>query len=472
MDARAALDVAFSDGLKVRGRGAREAARVALAVHASRTVDPAPFLLRDPSLAADAIEALGDEGRRDLALQVALWAATGGAEHAVPRDGAFADAVGGFERARRWAEEGGEASPLWIRDVPREATLREAFAHRLALLGQAGGEGGGPLAAAALETLLSESPRPSTFSTILRAAALAASARVVERTLEGLSLIGPGPLAQGPRDPLQRLRDALEVERERAKGALIVDVLASRAARADASNAMLVAHLAARAHSEGHKAQSERALSAARRALEGGGRAPRAPLAALMFVEQGLGVSGAADPLGLPAESRPSAAELVEGACEACRALRSAKPAVVTMRLFDPEDATVAASEKDAAHLLKELVREGAQAAVEPCELESLQALLARVRRIGLRLPWEVFLRALIADGAAAVAARHPNTAAWALALDASGPGLSGFERAKMRGRAACEFLRALEVKAVPRPLADLYFAPALREAASGPGEG
>ena len=55
---------------------------------------------------------------------------------------------------------------------------------------------------------------------------------------------------------------------------------------------------------------------------------------------------------------------------------------------------------------------------------------------------------------------------------DASGPGLSGFERAKMRGRAACEFLRALEVKAVPRPLADLYFAPALREAASGPGEG
>lgn len=465
MDAGAALDVAFSDGLKVRGRSAREAARVALAVHASRTVRALPFLGRDGPLAEEAAAALESEGRGDLALQVALWAVDGERSPGWLKVGPFAETIEGFARAQAWAEAGGEAGPAWIRDVPREAPLREVFAERLVTLGEARGEAGGPFAAAALEALLAEAPRPIAYPMILRAGARARSARVVERTLEGLALIGPGRSAQGPRDPLQRLRGALEVERERAKGATLPQILEPRAARGDPNSAVLLAHLAARAHAEGHKAEGKRALAAAKRTLEGAGRVPRAPLAALLFIERGMGNDAAADPLGLPAESRASAAELVEGACEAVRALGSAKSALEAMRLFDPEDATVAASEKDAAQLLKELVREAAQAAVKPGEVEALEALLARVRRIGLRLPWEVFLRALIADAAAAVAARHSDKDAWALALEASGPGLSGFERAKMRGRAACEFLRALEVEAAPRPLADLYFAPALREA-------
>ncbi len=470
MDAAEALDVAFSEGLKVRGRAAREAARVALAVHASRTRDAAPFLARDARLADDAIERLGAEGRADLALQVSLWAQTGGAGQRGRPEGPTADTVVTFEKACRWAEAGGGESPAWIRGVPREAPLREVLAQRLQLLGEAQGESGGPFAAAALESLLADAPRPSAYPMILEAAARAGSLRVVDRTLEGLGILGPARAGQGARDPLHRLLEALEVEKERAEGVPLPAILEARAARADTGSAVLIAHLAARAHREGHPEDAERALAAAKRRLEGAARVPRASLAALLFIQRGLGNEAAADPLSMPAETRPSAAEIVEGACEAVRALGSARSAVDAMRLFDPEDATVAASEKDAAQLLKELVREGAQASVKQGEVEALKALLVRVRRIGLRLPWEVFLRALIADGAVAVAARHAGKGAWELVLETSGPGLSGFERAKMRGRAACEFLRALELPEARRPLADLYFAPPLREAiGSGP---
>ena len=463
MDARGALDAAFGDGLKVRGRAAREAARVALAVHASRTANALPFLERDGRLAEDAAAAMEGERRPDLALQVGLWAAGGERSPVWLKASPLAETVAGFAKATAWAFGGGEGSPSWIRDVPGGAAEREVFADRLLTLAEASGEGGGGFAAAALEALLAEAPRPSAYPTILRAAALAGSLRVVERTLEGLSQIGPGTSAQGARDPLSRLREALEVERKGAQGVPVTKILEERVERVDASSAVLLTHLAARAHAEGHKAEAERALAAAKGAVEAAHPVPRAALAALLFVERGLGRAGAADPLAWAAEARPSAVEIVEGACEACRALGSAKPAVDAMRLFDPEDATVSASEKDAAQLLKELVREGAQAAVGQGEVEEMKALLARVRRIGLRLPWEVFLRALIVDGASALAARHSNDAAWALAVEASGTGLSGFERAKMRGRAACEFLRAVETHEGPRPLADLYFAPAQR---------
>ncbi|HEY6100172.1 MAG TPA: hypothetical protein VIW03_12115, partial [Anaeromyxobacter sp.] len=406
MDAAEALDFAFLEGLKVRGRAAREAARVALAVHASRTGNAAPFLARDPRLACDAVERLRAQGRSELALRVSLWAATGGAQDARAPEGPFSATVAAFEEARSWAEAGGEASPAWIRGVPREAPLRDVFAERLQTLGHAKGEAGRPFAAAALETLLAEAPRPGAYPMILEAAANAVSLRVVERTLEGLSGLGQARSGRGARDPLDRLREALEVEQERAEGVALTAIVESRTASADAASAVLLGHLGAAAQRQGLKGEAARAIAAGKRALEGAARVPRASLAALLFIERGLDNQAAADPLSMPAETRPSATEIVEGACEAVRALGSAKTAVDAMRLFDPEDVTVAASEKDAAQLLKELVREGAQAAVGPGEVEALEALLARIRRIGLRLPWEVYLRARIADGAAAVAAR------------------------------------------------------------------
>lgn len=471
MDAGAALEVAFKDGLKVRGLAAQQAARVALALHASRGLVARAFLDRDSALARDAVAALGSARRPELALQVALWAAGDGESPAWLKGSALEGPVAGFAKAKAWAENGAQAPPQWISQVPREAPLREVFAGRLMGVAQGAGTSGAPFACAALEALLAEAPRPTSYGLILAAAALADSGKVVDRTLEGLAAFGSQRSTQSARDPLERLREALEVERERAQGATLAKILDSRANAGDPRGAVLLAHLAARAHAEGHTLESQRALTAARGSLERGGRVPRAPLAALLFIERGLGRQ-AGDPLSLEAEARPSAAELVEGACEAIRALQSAKTAVETMRLFDPEDATVAASEKEAAHFLKELVREGSQAAVRPAEAEALKVLAARVRRIGLRLPWEIFLRALIADGAAALAARHHNQAAWALALEASGPGISPFERAKMRGRAACEFLRALESKDVRRPLADLYFAPPLRDSVGAGQDG
>src|SRR5882672_5262801 len=132
-----AVEFAFREGLAVRGRETREAALVSLALHASRTVDPSPFLTRDPQLAARAAGALATEKREDLALQVLFWESDGrpaGGESDLPRP------LRAYGQAKAWASGGGGLDNLaWIRDVPRDLALREVLARRLLLRAEAGG---------------------------------------------------------------------------------------------------------------------------------------------------------------------------------------------------------------------------------------------------------------------------------------------------------------------------------------------
>jgi len=457
MDAGAALNFAFSAGLKVRGKPALDAASVALAIHASRTVDGRPFFARDKQLAARAVKVLEDDGRAELALQVGTWALDAGVRVEGASSSGLSRALAAHEAAKAWADGGASAgAPLWIRDVPRAPAEREVIAARLLLLAQA--TGGRRTAEAALEAALADLAHPASFSTILRAAAFAQSKGAVARTLEGLGT--PHPATRGAGAQLERLQAAIAFEGDRLAGASGVELLERLMEEPRPREPALLAHLAASAHREGEKGKARVALAASRAlAMEGGGE-PRDGLAAVLFVERGLGEGGAPDPLGLPARILASPAQLTAAACEAARALGSAAPAIAAMRLFDPEDVATAPSGAESGRLVKELVREGSEAAAAAGDLESLRLIYARVRGMGLKVSWEIYMRARIADACAHLAAWRSAPDAWELAMDAATRGLSTFERAKMRSRAACEFMRALEVQVAPRPVADLYFAP------------
>jgi hypothetical protein len=457
MDKATALAFAFSAGLKVRTQPAINAATTALAIHASRTVDGAPFFVRDKQLAGRAVAVLAADGRLDLALQVSLWAQDAGATAQGADAGGLARSLQAHATAKAWAQEGeGAAGPMWIRDVPRGPGEREVLAERLLLLAQASGRR--RLAEAALEAALADLAHPASFTTILHAAAFAQSKSAFARTLEGLGT--PHPAARGAAGQLDRLRIAISLEAERAGGAAPVDLLVRFAAKAGPGEGAVLAHLAAAAHRDGEKERALAALASARAAATAAGGAAREGLVAVLLVERALGEPSAPDPVTLPGHLRPSPTQLAAGACEAARALESGGPVLSAMRLFDPEDVGTAPSDAPSAQLVKELVREGSQAASNSGDLESLRLIYGRVRRFGLRPAWEIYMRARVADACAQLAARRRAEDAWELALDAATRGLASFERAKMRSRAACEFIRALEVPSPPRPLVDLYFAP------------
>jgi hypothetical protein len=467
MDKAAALNFAFSAGLKVRSKPAIDAATIALAIHASRTVDASPFFARDKQLAARAVEVLAADGRAELALQVALWALDAGVRVEGPAAGGLSRSLLAHAAAKAWAQAGGAGgAPMWIRDVPRGPAEREVLAQRLLVLAQATGKR--PLAVAALEAALADLAHPASFSTVLHAAAFAQSRPAFARTLEGLGT--PHPAAQGADGHLDRLRTAISLEAERVHGAKVVDLLEKLGAKAGPDDAAAIAHLAAAAHREGEAGKALAALAGARAAASAAGGAAREGLVAVLLVARGLGESAAPDPVTLPAALRPSPAQLAAGACEAARALQSGGPVLSAMRLFDPEDVGTAPSDAASALLVKEMVREGSQAASNSGDLETLRSIYARVRRFGLRPAWEIFMRARIADASARLAARRHAEDAWELALDAATRGLASFERAKMRSRAACEFIRALEVPPTARPLVDLYFAPPPKAKPDGTG--
>jgi hypothetical protein len=452
----------------VRGKDAKAASRVSLALHASRTLDPSPFLAKDPDLAKVARKALEAAGRKDLALRVALWAADGGV--AKPEG---TGPVSAFLKARAWAAAGGPRAELgWIRDVPRDAPLRAMVAERLLLRAEGGGEHGSVLAAASLEAELADAVAFPAFPRILRAVAVARSAEVVARTQESVGVGAHGgawgdALADG-----ERLAGALALESMRAGGRPLAECAKEVASHLSAKNAevdgVLVACLAGTVARTGDSATAAALAEAAATALAGAKSGQRMALATALFVRSALPGGATFDPMAKARRQEFTPAELAGGAAAASRALRSAGPALRALRLFDPEDHLAFVSKDAAAQLLTHIVREGADAASATSDLPALSEVLAIVRRVGLRPSWEIFLRALVADAAAHAAAWDKSQAAWDLAMEAArGRAVSPFERAKLESRAACEFVRAAAVPLNAGPWADLVFAPPARQAAA-----
>ena len=460
MKAEEAVAFAFEAAAGVRGKEAREAALVSLGLHASRTVSGRAFSDHDAKLGARALQALKEAKRSDLALRVALWEADGG------REGRETAAVAAYVGARKWAATGASRTKLgWIRDVPQDAALRGVISDRLLLIAEAGGEQGPPFAAAALEAELADVPQAAAFERILNAAAAAHSGEVVARTQEGVGIgasrgAGEDALASG-----ERLAAALEVERRRAMGATAAEI-AEDAGRRLAKGSGAVEGVVALAMcgalvAEG-QAGAAAPLAAAAGERIGATSAPPPAIAMALFVNHELGAGkGAAGPPVKKWREALAPATLAAGAAAASRATRSPGPALGALEIFGPDDHLALLSKDKAAPMMTALVQEGTHAAAARGDVAALSHLLDRVGQAGLRAPWEIYMRAIVADGAAEAAARHGSGPAWEVALEAAGGRrLPRFERAKMEGRAACEFVRALERVAPARPFADVYFAP------------
>lgn len=453
------MDAAFAAAADVRGRDAKDAARVSLALHASRTVDSALFLERDPALARDGAKALKAAGRRDLALRVELWAADS-AENAKA-----SGAVAAYLRGKQWAAGGAERAGLgWIRDVPRDAAFRAVISERLLLHAESNGDEGRAFAIACLEAELAELPAPDAFSRILRAAALAKSAEVVRRTQEGVGMGARGGSSEEALLDGERLAVALEVERQRAEGRTLVQVgdgLGGDPKRWSVPvRAYLLAHLAGRLAVEGEVEQARAMLDALMHAEEARRGPARAALSAAVALSLALRPEEVPSLYYHEHGGRFEAPELAFGGAAASRALMAADPALTALALmFHPEDHLATVAQASAAPLAAMLVREGMRGA----EIENFGPAageaLASVRKLGTRPAWEAYMRGLIVDGAAHTAAWHGSSEAWEGALKAArARGLSGFERAKLEIRAACEFERAAETTLSEPPWADFIF--------------
>jgi hypothetical protein len=454
-----AVAFAFKAAEGVRGKDAKDAARVSLALHASRTVDPAPFFSKDGDLAKHARKALDAAGRKGLAMRVALWAAD--ARGGSAEGGA---AVSAYTKARGWAAAGGARVELgWIRDVPRDAPLRALIAERLLLQAEAAGDGGRLLAAAALEAELADAVAAPAFPLILRAVAVAKSSEVVARTQESVGVGAHGGASAEALAEGERLAGALALEGMRAGGRPLAACAEEVAAHLSPKNAqvdgVLVACLAGTVAREGDAARAAALAEAAVAALAGVKPAARVGLATALFVRSALPGGDAFDPMAKARREGVAPADLALGAAGAARALASPRPVLRALRIFDPEDHLALVSKDAAAQMLTGLVREGVDAAAASGDTAALEEILATVRRVGLRPSWEIFLRALVADAAAHAAAWGTSQAAWDTALGACrGRAVSSFERAKLESRAACEFVRAAAVPLGKGPWADLTF--------------
>jgi hypothetical protein len=464
-----AIEFAFREGLAVRGREARQAALVSLGLHASRTVDPAPFLARDPDLATRAAGALATEKREDLALQVLLWELDGRGsqgESELPRP------LRAYRMARAWASGGGDLDNLaWIRDVPRDLALREILARRLLLRAEAGGPHRERLAAACMEAELAELPRVKSFPTLFRACVVARSLPVVDRALEGLGALDPAddkPAGQRLFAQLRASLKLLRLEIEGSTAATLAQAYRSMLAPGAApSLGVIASHVAAALARGGDLSAALALLERADEAIERSETPLRDAFASLAYVRGWLrassGGSTAAAPepdlLRLPSERRPTAGEIAFGAAEAARALRTTGPALHALRLFDPEDLGGVLPERGSAPFVTELTRTASQVASDEGDFPSVKALGEMLRRLRMSPGGDVYLRAFIADAAARIAARTGNDEAWVFAIRLSSGVQDRFERAKLRGRMASEFAAATETAAVPPAFINPAFA-------------
>jgi hypothetical protein len=461
-----AVAFAFDAGLDVRGGASREAALVSLALHASRTLDPGPFLSTDRQLAARAAVALAGEKREDLALQVLLWERD---EEGRPDGSELPRPLRAYVQALQWAEgAGGPENLAWIRDVPRDFALREVLAKRLLLRAEGGAERRTGFASACLEAELAELPRVRSFARILRACVVARAPAVVGRALEGLGVLDPVDNSAEAQQLFEQLRGALAIVRRELEGASLraaVEQFHAGIGEGGAvAMALLGAHLAGALVREGDGPGALELVEAAQRVVDRTSPRPRAADAALAYIRGAVGrpPGSASSPqpglAQLPPQRRPSPLEMAHGAAEAARALRDPGPVQDALGIFDPEDIGGILPESGSASAVLDLFRTGAYLAGEGSGLAVIEELGQRLRRFRLKLAADIFVRALLADAAARLAARLGNEEAWKAALGFSARGLDRFEKAKMRGRTACEFIVALQTAPVARVWVDPGF--------------
>ena len=466
MDAAGALDYAAEHGVKVRGDAARAVAGASLVLHASRTLDPRPFLGRAPLLPTAALAAFNHDGRDDLALRVHLWMS----DAAASAGKAPPEAAKAYEQAREWAAgKGGVANLAWIRGVPRDEVGRQIIAERL-LEHALAAKPRSPLAAqAAVEAMLADFPRRASYSTLFRAAVLAGTAEVFERTRSGLGVVHPKDDTPDGRAMLGQLHAALDLAQMEADGTPIEDAaqrhMADLTRERALSTAPLSAHLGAALLRAGRKDLAMSAMEASQQMAAGLPRPMRTVAVACAYVSksaegaEGKQLLGVGAPLlQLPRGESAGAVDLIEGASEATRALRDPWPAVDAAQSVGGESMGPMVAARTRGALFKRLIETAGTAAAVTGDLEAVRA-MARVLAItGLPVLSETYLRAHVADAAAGVAARSGNHEAWEFAgrLAARGPG--AFERAKMRGRFAFEFIRAGQVPAPPQAWLDPLF--------------
>lgn len=466
MDAAGALEYAIAHGVKVRGDAARAVTGASLVLHASRTLDPRPFLERAPKLPAAALAAFKLDSRDDLALRVHLWLIDAASNDGGPPP----DAAKAYEQAREWAQgKGGVANLAWIRGIPRDEVGRQIVAERL-LDHATAAKPHSPLAAqAAVEAMLADFPRRASYSTLFRAAVLAGTPDVFERTQSGLGVVHPKDDTPDGRAMLGQLRAALDLAKMGADGIPIEEAtqrhMADLTRERALSTAPLSAHLAAALLRAGKKELAVTLMDTSQKIAAGLPRPLRSVAVASAYVRRSaegntrsklLGVG--APLLSLPRGESAGAVDLIEGASEATRALRDPWPAVDAAQSVGGESMGPMVAARTRGALFKRLIETAGAAAAATGDLEAVRA-MARVLSItGLPVLSETYLRAHVADAAAAVAARSGIPEAWEFAERLASRGPGAFERAKMRGRFAFEFIRAGQVPAPPQSWLDPLF--------------
>jgi hypothetical protein len=341
--------------------------------------------------------------------------------------------------------------------------LREAVAQRLLLRAQADPARREGYASACLETELAELPRAAAFPTIFNGALVALSPATLDRTLAGLGVLDASEDSEESKRLFARLRAALLIERLEAEGRsldeaarVVIDLAAPDQA---AAVGPLALHLAAAYLRAGDAAGARRLFEATRKVVAAQRESGRELLVGLDFLERAAqgkptAVTGA-DRAAL-LQTAPEA--LAAGAVEASRALRRPAPSVEALRLLDPEDVGMVIPWRERAALVRDLFKTGAWAAAEARDLGALKSLAELLRRTGLAGGWEIFLRALLADEAARLAAGSQSDEAWGLAVTLARRGPGAFEKAKMSGRIAFEFLRAAQLPPLPLRWVDPHF--------------
>jgi hypothetical protein len=445
MDAAAAIDEALLAGLKVRGDAHRQVASASLVMHASRTLDPEPFLARGEALVGPALDSFRKSGRQDLELRVALWLADAGRD--VPVSERVEGPLSAYRKARAWAAgQGGAENLLWIRDVPRDEATAQILFDRLFDHALAAGEDARGPAQAVLEAALADFARPAAYGLIFRATAVSESTEVVDRALAGLGTVHPAHDNAAGRRALDVLRKALSVERFEADRAALE--VAVQARRDDIIQGGLGPHLAA---ALGRKLLEDGARALLEDGKAAGGAAAR--VCAAYVARQLDGPRAERDGITrklLASKEPPKASDIVAGACEAARAVRGAWPTVDAARALSGDSIGPLATAASRASFQRALFSVGGEAAAATGDRESVEQLARTLRGGGLAPSVETYLRATLADAAAAGAARSGDPKGLDLARRLAAQSRDKFERAKMSGRAAMEFVRASEVPPMP----------------------
>jgi hypothetical protein len=326
----------------------------------------------------------------------------------------------------------------------------------------AAGEEGGRAAVAVLEAALADFPRPSLYGLVFRAAAVAGAPPAVDRTLSGLGSVHPAQDNPSGRARLAVLRAALALERREAAGEPLEAAVESE--RPLVLEHGLAAHAAGALHRKRKAEVALPLLEEARAGASSRGKEAASRFAALAFVQhhvEGRRGQTTSTTRRLMASRHPVGAQaLVAGGCQAARAVRDAWPTVdVAQSLMgDSVGPLATASARAAFH--RQLFAVGGEAAAATGDRAALDALTKTMRGGSLAPAAETYVRAILADAAAGAAARAGDGKAYDLAMRLAGRSRDRFERAKMYGRVALEFVRATEVPPMPvrwlDPLFDL----------------